>query len=165
MLPVILFLFSAVTAVIWMARRAPNERAERTERLTLFLRALLFWNVGVLGILAAYAHTFLANETAHEIGWRAGSPFQFEIAMANLALGVAGITAAFVRNLSFARAVILVDVIFLLGAFVGHMFQWYRGDVDPYNIGAFVWTGDLFIPVVLLVLLAAIRRHDRRTIK
>jgi len=48
-------------------------------------------NVGIAGILGFYSHTFNAAATAEFIAWAPGSPFQFEVATANLAFGVLGV--------------------------------------------------------------------------
>jgi hypothetical protein len=64
---------------------------------------LLSWslpiNVGVGGIFAFMGHTFRAEETAEEIGWPPGNPFQSEIAVANLAFGVLGLLSIRFRGL------------------------------------------------------------------
>ena len=65
----------------WAARRVVE---------TLLQWSLLV-NVGIAGILGFYQHAFNAAGTAEFIGWAPGSPFQFEVAVANLAFGVLGL--------------------------------------------------------------------------
>jgi hypothetical protein len=54
--------------------------------------------LGFSSILAFFGHTFAADEIAAYIGWMPGSPFQFEVAVANLAIGVLGISCVWLRG-------------------------------------------------------------------
>ena len=64
----------------------------------VILLYLFIFYVGVGGIIGALAHVFWGPETARGIGWQPGSPFQFEIGMANLAFGVLGILCIWQRG-------------------------------------------------------------------
>lgn len=46
--------------------------------------------IGINGIVAASGHLFFPKPVAASIGWAEGGPFQWEVGMANLGLGVAG---------------------------------------------------------------------------
>jgi Family of unknown function (DUF6790) len=57
---------------------------------------LLWFLVIVVGFGSLYAfvgHAFVADDVARSIGWPTGSPFQFEVALHNLAIGVWGCSA------------------------------------------------------------------------
>ncbi len=124
----------------------------------IILTYLIFFNVGVMGLIAAYGHTFMAGEIAEQIGWKPGSPFQYEVAMANLSYGVLGVLSLWLRRLFWAATVIGFSL-FAFGCFVGHIIQFAQGDSAPYNIGLFVWFSDLTIPLLLLSLLG--HQHSR----
>ena len=147
-MPAIIFLGLAVlcTAIHTLYRR------ERISILEVFLSYLIFFNIGLVGFLGAYAHIFMAAEIAKSIGWAPGSPFQFEVAMANLALGVLGFLAYWFRGL-FWMATIISCATFLLGDFVGHLIEYSHGDTAPNNIGYYIWINDLFLPILYLLLL------------
>jgi len=116
----------------------------------LLLRYILFFNMGLMGLLATYAHVWMGPATAAKIGWQAGSPFQFEIGMANLSYGVLGIFA-FYKSRDFATAAIIGWSILLLGCFVGHLINYYEtANAAPYNIGVYVWFNDLMLPILAL---------------
>ena len=54
---------------------------------------LLWFLVIVLGFGSLYAflrHAFATDDVARSIGWPTGSPFQFEVALHNLAAGLRG---------------------------------------------------------------------------
>lgn len=120
--------------------------------VTNLLMYILVFNVGVMGLLAFVSHTTYAAQTAEQIGWQPGSPFQTEIAMANLAFGVLGILCLFFRQ-GFWLATGLGYTVFVLGAAYVHIQQIKLGDEAPYNSGIFLWGGDVGIPILILVLL------------
>jgi hypothetical protein len=121
----------------------------------IFLGYVFLFNMGLMGLLAAYAHVFMGAETAREIGWQPGSPFQYEIGMANLSYGVLGVLAYWIRGRFWVAAAIGWSIL-LLGCFVGHLRDYYiYGNDAPYNIGMYVWFNDLILPIFVLTLLIA----------
>lgn len=147
MLPIILFVIAILFSIghIWITKQRKN-------LLGIVISYLIFFNIGIMGLLAFYAHTFMAVQTAELIGWAPGNPFQSEIAAANLAFGILGILSLWLRDL-FWVATVLGSSIFLFGAFVIHLIQYSLGNTAPLNIGLFIWFGDLIIPLLLLLLL------------
>lgn len=113
--------------------------------------AMLFLCVGAGGIWGFVMHCFFTKIAAGNIGW-ASSPFEFEVALANLALGITGLIAVF-ANWSFRAAVVVFTTVFLWGAAGGHIYQaLLAGNFNPGNTGSILWT-DIFIPLCLLLLL------------
>ena len=122
--------------------------------VSILIKWLLLAFPGVGGLLAAYAHTARADKTAAYIGWQPGSPFQFEVAMANLALGVAGVMCLWMSP-GFQAATGVVFSVFVLGAARGHFDQKKRAENKaPGNSGVFLWLNDIIAPAAILVLLA-----------
>ena len=114
--------------------------------------------VGVAGsgIGGFFAHAFLADEVADSIGWPAGSPFQLEVAFANLALGILGILAMNRRD-GFRDATVIAVTIFAGGATITHVID----IVETGNLAAgntIQNVANLMRPAVLVWLLLAIRR-------
>ncbi|MFE9577071.1 DUF6790 family protein [Nocardia sp. NPDC006044] len=85
------------------------------------------------------------------------SQFQFEIAFANLGLAVMGFRAVSAS----ARERITIGLgagMFLWGALIGHVYQWFaHGDHAPGNTGG-VLVCDLLFPAVMIVLAYRARR-------
>lgn len=128
-----------------------------------FLSYILLFNMGIMGLLGAYAHVFMGPETAKSIGWEPGSPFQFEIGMANLAFGVLGILSYWFRGSFWDAAIIGWSVLFF-GCFVGHVINYYtEHNTAPYNIGPYIWFYDLLLPILVLALLYWLRSSQRRS--
>lgn len=129
--------------------------------LRVALRALMIWvfvfPLGVLSLWAFMGHVFFADRAAASIGW-APSPFQFEVGLANLGIGVAGLLAGlFYRNLGFAAATAIMAACFLGGAGVGHIVQISEtGNMAAGNAGPILYT-DFLTPLVLLVLIGLLR--------
>lgn len=87
-------------------------------RQELFESAVTYM-IGWAGIGAAVAHIAFGSRTSRSIGW-AASPFEFEVGLASLAMGVAGLMANG-QPLAFAWGVIVVNAIFRIGCGVGHV--------------------------------------------
>src|ERR1700753_4328691 len=109
-LPAFLFVLALVIA---SARRHDDRFAQR------LLSWILLLPIGVTGLWAGISHILFPAPAAAHIGWQV-SPFQFEVGMADLAIGVPA-CAAFWRDISFKAAAVCVASIFLLGDAVGHI--------------------------------------------
>ena len=114
------------------------------------LKAGLIWLVGVNGIITGTGHMFMPAKVAESIGWPA-SRFQWEVGLADLSYGVAGVMApSFDRG--FWLATIVVFSIFMLGAAVGHVRSMIaEHNFAPGNAGYIFWY-DIAVPILLIVL-------------
>jgi hypothetical protein len=138
---------------LWLGKR-PVSAGRCVEVLLLYLLVIF---AGVGGLMGFLGHTFIAREVALKIGWQP-SPFQFEVAMANLAFGVLGLMCIWQRQ-GFRTATGIGYAIFLLGCGYGHVRDMtLHGNFSPYNVGPVLWVNDLAIPVFILLLLL-VRRH------
>ena len=142
---------------LWLGKR-PVTSLRVVEVLLLYLLVIF---AGVGGVMGFLGHTFKAQEIALKIGWQP-SPFQFEVAVANLAFGVLGLMSIWQRR-GFRTATGIGFSTFLLGCAYGHFRDLtLHGNVSPYNAGPVLWVNDLGVPVVILLLLL-IRRRLART--
>ncbi|HCL62517.1 MAG TPA: hypothetical protein DIC31_08580, partial [Rhizobiales bacterium] len=82
-------------------------------------RYLFVFPLGLQGLWAFVGHVFFAEESAASIGWASG-PFQYEVGVANLGLGLASLYAAF-RGFEARLAVAIAAACFLGGAGIGHI--------------------------------------------
>lgn len=127
---------------------------------------LLFWlgiAIGLGSIFGAAFHVFDAEPTAEQIGFVPWNPtgtgaFQFENAMGDLAIGVAGVLCFWIRDPKFWLAVIVIATIQFWGDAYGHIYQMIEHDNhEPDNTGFALWL-DIINPVILIVLYALMRR-------
>jgi hypothetical protein len=157
LIPILLWVAALLCAgvAIWRGKR-PVTRDFVFDRL---LRYLFLFPLGVQGLWAFLGHVFFADEAAASIGW-APSPFQYEVGVANLGLGLASIYAAF-RDFQARVAVAIAAACFLVGAGIGHIRDIVgHGNLAPGNAGPIMVT-DFLTPIVILVLLLAIAQKPR----
>jgi hypothetical protein len=109
---------------------------------------LLLLPIGLTGLWAGAFHIFLPGAASADIGWHA-SPFEFEVGMADLAIGITA-CIAFWRDLSFKTAAVLAASVFLLGDAVGHIHQMLAaGNFSPGNAGVPFYT-DIICPILAI---------------
>jgi hypothetical protein len=114
------------------------------------LNLLLLLSVGVEEVWAGFFHVFFPETAAASIGWQV-SPFQFEIGVADLAIGIAAIVS-FWRSADFKAAVIVYTVLFYGGVAIGHVHQAISmGNMSANNFGPL-----LLITVAKIFLLPAL---------
>ena len=117
---------------------------------------ILLLPIGVSGLWAGITHVFFPQMAAKYIGWEV-SPFQYEVGMADLAIGITA-CLAFWRAWEFRAAAICAASIFLLGDAVGHVRQMVSaGNFAPGNAGVPFYM-DIFAPALAVALLFASRR-------
>src|SRR6188472_3200481 len=96
MFQVAFMLLALVAATVHLAISS-RSRTSRTAIAKTFLLYLLFVYVGLMGLLTAYAHVFRPLETSASIGW-SPSPYEYEVGMADLTVGVLGILCLWIRG-------------------------------------------------------------------
>lgn len=142
-------LLVAAFVVAW-ARRGHGSGAER------LLSWILLLPIGVTGLWAGISHVCFPAIAAAHIGWQV-SPFQFEVGMADLAIGVTA-CIAFWRDLNFKAAAVSAASIFLLGDAVGHVRQMMvTGNFAPGNAGVPFYM-DVICPALAIFLLVVAKR-------
>jgi Family of unknown function (DUF6790) len=150
LIPILLWaaaLACAGLAVLWGPR--PIKGGFVIDRI---LRYLFVFPLGLQGLWAFAGHVFLPEQSAAAIGWP-DSPFQLEVGMANLGIGLASLYAAF-RGFEARLAAILAAGAFLIGDGVIHLKQIAAtGNLAPGNAGPILVT-DFLTPIAVLVLLS-----------
>lgn len=121
-----------------------------------FLGWILLLPIGITGLWAGIAHVFFPHVAAAYIGWQV-SPFQYEVGVADLAIGVTA-CVAFWRPWEFRAAVVSATSIFLLGDAIGHVGQMLEaGNFAPGNAGVPLYM-DIIAPLLAITLLLAARK-------
>lgn len=110
--------------------REPLSRGRKIELFLLYVFAL---GVGAGGVGGFFGHFFLSDLVAESIGWEAGSPFQLEMGVANLVLGVLGFMAVH-RRTDFRTATIVAVTVMGVGATIVHIMDIAAtGNLAPGN--------------------------------
>lgn len=146
-LPVILFVLALALALLCRRERPLSRR---------LLSWLLLLPIGVTGLWAGTFHIFFPATAASYIRWQV-SPFQFEVGMADLAIGATA-CLAFRCDLGFQAGAVSAASIFLLGDALGHVRQMIdTGNFAPGNAGVPFYM-DIICPVLAITLVTLARR-------
>jgi len=127
-----IWLLAAATGALIRTRHSPSRRAT----LETWQR---WWAIGALGcgsLWMTISFTTAPDMMATAIGFTR-TPFEFEIAFANLGLAVMGFRAASPSASPRERITIGLGAgMFLWGAVIGHVYQWFaHDDHAPGNTG------------------------------
>lgn len=107
--------------------------------------------LGLYGILGFVEHLFFSEAVAALIGWP-DSPFQYEVAYANLVFGVLGVWAFISFDRRFVLACLVGFTVWFGCDGLGHVYSLVaQGDRAPYNAGSTLYT-DLLLPLMGWVL-------------
>ena len=153
-LPAFLFVVALILAT------TGRPQGDVTNRL---LAWILLLPIGVTGLWAGIAHVAFPQVAAAHIGWEV-SPFQFEVGMADLAIGITA-CLAFWRPWEFRAAAVCAASMFLLGDAVGHIRQMMAvGNFAPGNAGVPFYM-DLLAPLLAIALLVASKHRKANLYK
>ena len=152
--------FSVLPVIIAIGHLALDSSSRpRERRLELFLLYLFGVGVAGSGIGGFFGHVFISDPVAESIGWPTGNPFQLEVGVANLALGILGIVAMGRRD-GFREATVIAATVFGIGATLVHVMDVIdSGNLAPGNTIQNI--SNLLRPALLIGFLAASRRAER----
>lgn len=135
--------FLAAGFLGWKRRHVPGSSFAET-----LLAWLLLLSVGAQGVYTFVIHVFFPEQSAANIGW-AVSPFQYEVGIADLTVGILGVLA-FWGNFGFRLAAVVAGVVWYWGDAVGHVKEMIvANNYAPGNAGPWFWT-DVFVPFLLI---------------
>lgn len=129
----------------------------------IILQYLIPLTVGLGGLLAFYGHAFMADKIALSIGWPAGNPFQFEVAVTNLSFGILGILCIWFRKGFWLATGIGVSVFYFGAAFIHIKEILVKGNMAVNNAGFILWFNDLALPIFILALLLIYSRQQKQS--
>lgn len=145
-----LYAFSVIGFFIHLASLEKGSRSY-AKIIELLLLYQIVFSLGMTSFLAFAGLTFMPEYIANYLAWPA-SPFEQELANVNLAFGVLGIIAIWLRG-HFWTATILGFSIWIMADGVHHLFNNYiTGNASPGNTEVPLYT-DFIIPIILLILL------------
>lgn len=124
-----------------------------------FLSWILLLPIGVTGLWAGLFHLLFPERSAAYIGWQP-SPFQFEVGMADLAIGIIAVLA-FQRTVPFKAAAVIASSVFLLGDAVGHVHQMLITNNFAQGNAGVPFFMDVICPVLSITLLIIVWRNSK----
>lgn len=144
-----IYFFIIFFSILQIYLRKPPTRAGVLEIIIVHLYGI----GGFSGIVSFYMHTVEADRLAESIGWPAGNPFQTEVAVANLAIGIIGFLVFFRRD--FMLPYVIAASIFGIGAGVTHIIDiMQHANFAPGNAGPILYA-DFIAPALRIGLYLA----------
>jgi hypothetical protein len=142
-----------VSSLVIVARLGERTRGKVFETVAM----VTFGVGGFSSIVAFVMHFFFSDLVASSIGWPSGSPFQKEVAGANLAVGLLGFLGFWRRD--FWLPYVISKTAFLLIAGITHVTDLVqRQNLAPGNAGLTLYM-DFVWPLVYILLLRLAARH------
>lgn len=146
-MPVFMLTLSLAAILIHVAVMKQRTTAKIVEVILMYLLVIA---VGAGALIAGFMHVFHGPATAKMIGWPPGSPFQYEVGVADMAFGLIGVLCLFIRG-TFWLAAIVANSVFLFGCMIGHIRSMIEaGNLAAYNIGPNIVLSDLVLPLSLI---------------
>ena len=143
-----------ILAAIWVVASLVQIILMKSPVIETLLINFLVINIGISGLFAFAGHAFSSNKVAEYIGWPSGNPFQFEVAITNLSLGILAILCIWFRG-NFWIATVIVYSIFAFGAAYGHIREIIKNNnKSPGNAGPPLYV-DIIKPLIVIGLLIA----------
>jgi hypothetical protein len=155
-----IFVFWIVIALVGATIHRARDRQPRSAARTLEIY-LVWWLAVVLGIgnvVGGLFHVFDGPAIAREIGFTRGDGgFQFENAMADVAIGVVAFLSIWFRGNWWPAALVAISISWWGDAY-GHVHQMIVNDNhDPDNTGIVLYS-DILSPLIGLVLYGLFHR-------
>ena len=150
--------FMVLLAVIFMLlnRLVTGGRVSGYE---IMYRWLALFCIGFTGIYAFVVHAYFPAIASATIGW-VSSPFEFEVAVANLGFGLIGLLS-FNASIGFRLAAVIGNTIWLWGDATGHIYQMVQfQNFSIGNAGSWFWM-DILVPLLLVICVTKMKRAKR----
>ena len=143
---------STVLGILISAWVIIAQHKERTRARVFEVIAMVTFGIGGFASLTSFiAHFFFPDMVASSIGWPLGSPFQREVAGANLAVGLLGFMGFWRRD--FWLPYVISKTAFLWVAGIAHGIDLYQHqNLAPGNAGLTLYM-DFLWPVIYILLL------------
>jgi hypothetical protein len=132
----------------------------RLSEFEIVYRWMALFPLGLTGIYTFVIHAFYPDIADASIGW-AASPFEYEVAVADLALGLIAVLS-FNASYGFRLATVIANSVFLLGCAFNHIYLLVmQGNFNVGNAGSWLWLDDLILPLIMLMCINGLSRQKK----
>lgn len=150
-----LFMFALAVFFILLHRMIVGNRLSEYE---IVYRWMALFPLGLTGIYCFVIHAYYPELADATIGWPA-SPFEYEVAIANLGFGVIAVLS-FNTTFGFRLAAVIGNVIWLMGNAVQHInLMLSQGNYNIGNAGSWLWMQDLILPLIMLICIIGLSKR------
>lgn len=140
---------------------SPKRRSSRSAIAETYLLYLFVFYVGVMGLFTSVFHVFFQARASASIGW-APSPFEYEVGMADLTVGVLGVLCIWFRG-NFWLATAIAEACWFWGDAIGHVRQVVENNNHAENNSGLFLYLEFLMPLVILMLTLYLRRKRPAT--
>jgi hypothetical protein len=156
-----IIMFGLAVFVILVHIALTKKKRNAKSILEIILLDYFILSMGIGTIIAGLAHIFNGPEIAKGIGWAVGSPFQTEVGLANLGVGIASLISFAFRG-TYWLAIAIVWAVFAVGAGMVHVLEMFGGNTAVYNSGFGILFTDFVAPILVLILVVAYLRISKK---
>jgi len=145
--------FTVIAVIIALAVGGVRHRWAQGTGWRTILDWWTLWVAGIANLVNFVFHSVLGDFSAQQIGWEQ-SPFQMELALSSLGIGIASVVA-FPRRAGWAAKLVgnVPNMVFLFGAGVVHLVDIIEtGNMAFGNAGPIFWS-DFYLPIATVVVL------------
>lgn len=115
--------------------------------------------LGVTGVYAFVINTFYPEAVDITLGWMQ-SPFQYQVGVARLALGMVAILS-FNASIGFRLSAVIANVTYLLGvAFIAIYQIILHGSYNLAQVGSWLWLDNMVLPLLLFLCMNRLSREE-----
>lgn len=119
--------------------------------------------LGVTGIYAFITNVFYPEAVDITLEWMQ-SPFQYQVGIAHLALGVVAILS-FNASFGFRLAAVIANVTYLLGVAFIHVYHIIlHGSYSLDQVSSWLWLDNLVLPLVLFLCMNSLSRDENKRV-
>ena len=153
--------FVSLATLITVLRIIFTKRPRNAKNVLEFiLVTFIVIYIGVCSLVAGLSHIFMGESIAPQIGWVSG-PFEYEVGIANLAIGALGILCIWFRE-EMLLATVVAGCIWMFGNMIGHVREMVvYHNYAPMNAGIFMWLANI-VCLFILAIYIAYRVSDSR---
>jgi hypothetical protein len=152
-----LAMFALAVFFIVMHKMIVGNRLSNEE---ITYRWMALFPLGLTGIYAFVIHAFYPELAQAAIGWGA-SPYEYEVAVADLALGLTAVLS-FHASYGFRLATVIANVTFFLGAALNHInLMMINGNYNVGNAGSWLWLDDIILPLIMVLCIRDLGRQRK----
>lgn len=148
----VMFILASIATVVHSlvdTRQSPYE---------ILYRWFILLPVGITAIYVFLMHIFFPQHVSSIYGWQM-SPYQIQMAMANLGYGITAILS-FKASYHFRLATVVGVTFWLWGNAVGHVYQiQVLHTLSPDKAGSWIFT-DMFVPIILIISMLKLKRYS-----
>lgn len=135
---------------------------QRVSEYEIVYRWMVLFPLGFTAIYSFVIYVFYPESVGIMLGWGMGAA-EFELAIANLALGLVAVLS-FNASYNFRLATVIANTVFLFGVAFTHIYKMsLQSNFMVSYAGSWLWLHSLILPLVLWICIIGLRKGHVRS--